>query len=125
MDTFDLRALSIAIIVAMLIAPAFALAGNRRVAAVVNAVLAAGFLSMTLPTLIEWASNQNAFVDRYGGAALGQLPLLATGAALALTALVCSIVSYSQIRFMFWIGWVANIPPTLVLYYFTFLFHVF
>jgi hypothetical protein len=125
MDTFDLRALSIAIIVAMLIAPAFALAGNRRVAAVVNAVLAAGFLSMTLPTLIEWASSQNAFVTRYGGAALGQLPLLATGAGLALTALVCSIVSFGQLRFIFWIGWVANIPPTLVLYYFAFLFHVF
>jgi hypothetical protein len=71
----------------VIVAGGLALLGHLRAAAALNGALAVLFLVLAAPSLIAWALRPDAYVQRYGRAALNELPFTAGLVAVALIAL--------------------------------------
>jgi hypothetical protein len=87
MTQFEGQGLALACFVAVIVAGGLALLGHLRAAAALNGALAVLFLVLAAPSLIAWALRPDAYVQRYGRAALNELPFTAGLVAVALIAL--------------------------------------
>jgi hypothetical protein len=74
MTQFEGQGLALACFVAVIVAGGLALLGHLRAAAALNGALAVLFLVLAAPSLIGWALRPDAYVQRYGRAALNELP---------------------------------------------------
>jgi hypothetical protein len=112
--------LGLALAVAML-----ALTRRRRAAAALNGALALVFLALELPSLAAYLWDPEAYLGRYGAAAIGDLRLVAWGAVLAATAFACSIAAWRSRAIFLWLGWIDNLPTVALLAFLAFWFRVF
>jgi hypothetical protein len=64
-------------------------------------------------------------VQRYGRAALNELPFTAGLVAVALIALAASGLSFAWRPVVLWSSWLANLPIVALFFYLGFWFHVF
>ena len=117
--------MALACLAAVIVAGGIAILGHPRAAAAVNGALAMLFLVLAAPSLFAWASSPDAYVQRYGRAALNELPFTAGLVALALIALAGSGLSLAWRPIVFWASWLANLPTVALLVYLGFWFHVF
>jgi len=83
------------------------------------------FLVLAAPSLIGWALRPDAYVQRYGRAALNELPFTAGFVAIALIALAGFGLSFAWRPVVFWASWLANLPIVALFFYLGFWFHVF
>ena len=90
MTQFEGQGLALACFVAVIVAGGLGLLGHLRAAAALNGALAVLFLVLAAPSLIGWALRPDAYVQRYGRAALNELPFTAGFVAIALIALAGS-----------------------------------
>jgi hypothetical protein len=112
--------------VAVIVAGGLALLGHLRAAAALNGALAVLFLVLAAPSLIAWALRPDAYVQRYGCAALNELPFTDGLVAVALIALAGSGLSFAwRPVVFFWASWLANLPIMTLFFYLGFWFHVF
>src|SRR5216683_3855236 len=125
MTQFEGQELALACVAAAILAGGLALLDHLRVAAAVNGALAVLFLVLTAPSLIAWALSPDAYVQRYGGAALNEIPFTAGLVAIALIALAGSMLSFAWRPVVFWVSWLANLPTVALFFYLDFWFHVF
>jgi hypothetical protein len=69
--------------------------------------------------------SPDAYVQRYGRAALNEIPFTAGLVATALIALAGSMLSFAWRPVVFWVSWLANLPTVALFFYLGFWFHVF
>jgi hypothetical protein len=125
MTQFGGQGLALACFVAVIVAGGLAFLGHLRAAAAVNGALAMLFLVLAAPRLIAWALRPDAYIQRYGRAALNELPFTAGLVAVALIALGGSGLSFAWRPVVFWVSWFANLPIVALFFYLGFWFHVF
>jgi hypothetical protein len=125
MTQFEGQGLALACFVAVIVAGGLALLGHLRAAAALNGALAVLFLVLAAPSLIAWALRPDAYVQRYGRAALNELPFTAGLVAVALIALAGSGLSFAWRPVVFWASWLANLPIVALFFYLGFWFQVF
>jgi len=125
MTQFEGQGLALACFVAVIVAGRLALLGPPASRSALNGALAVLFLVLAAPSLIGWALRPDAYVQRYGRAALNELPFTAGFVAIALIALAGFGLSFAWRPVVFWASWLANLPIVALFFYLGFWFHVF
>lgn len=125
MTTEETHALAIALGAVWLASGALAWRGHRAMAVAINLLFAVPLGGLALASILRVVIDQEGYVRQYGSAALGDLPLTATGLALSLVAIVASLVSLRWRPTLFLVGWIANAPTLLFVVYMAFWFHIF
>jgi hypothetical protein len=121
----DLNGLVILLTVMWIASALLALLAASRAAALFNMLVAVIIGGCTLPTLGSVLFGYQAYVRRYGGAALRDLRLTVAALALSLLAVCLSLAALRWGRALFVLGWLANGPMVALSIYLAFWFHIF
>jgi hypothetical protein len=96
-----------------------------RAGAVLNILVAVVVGGSTLPKLIGLLLGYQAYVLRYGSAAVHELPLTLAALALSLLAICLSTAALRWGGALFFLSWLANAPMIALSIYLAFWFHIF
>lgn len=121
----EIQALAIAFASLWVLSGLLAISGHRGWAATTNAICATIIFVFCAFPFVQMVFNQEQFIAQRGRAALAELPLTAIFLLLSVVSIVLSTISFRRGGFVFFFGWILNVPVVVFVLYLAFWFKLF
>lgn len=121
----EIQALAIAFASLWILSGFLAISGHRGWAATINAICAMIIVIFSAFPFVQMVFYQEQFIAQRGRAALAELPLTAIFLLLSVVSIALSTISFRRGGFLFFFGWIVNVPVVIFVLYLAFWFKLF